>query len=157
MNVLASARVDGRPGPKGSVNAFCIRCATRKLPQKVAVQEQSDVGALFRRVIKRELSRMPLPAAAAAGPVETRFVFFIERRKVVRKGVETSVWIPSHSGPYPTHQQSGDVEKHIRTAHDALMDAGVILDDSQVWRTTAEKRWADADNPPGVVLEVRTA
>jgi Holliday junction resolvase RusA-like endonuclease len=160
MSLLALVRVDGIPGPKGSLNAFCPTCARKKLPQRVVVKEQSDVGVTFRRAVSRQVKKLLVQDRVNeiyAGDIETRLIFFIHRQKRVKAGVELEEWVPSHSGPRPTFQKSGDVEKHARTVHDALMDAGLIVDDSQVWRTTAEKRWADAANPPGCVVEVRTA
>jgi Holliday junction resolvase RusA-like endonuclease len=159
MSLLALVRVDGIPGPKGSLNAFCPTCARKGLPQKVVVKEQSDVGVTFRKAVKRQIHSFAgsPPLQPYAGDIETRLIFFIHRQKRVKAGVELEEWVPSHSGPRPTFQKSGDVEKHARTVHDALMDAGLIVDDSQVWRTTAEKRWADAANPPGCVVEVRMA
>lgn len=154
--VLTLVRVDGIPGPKGSLNAFCPTCARKNLPQKVVVKEQSDVGATFRvQVRKAVLGATASRREAFAGPVETRLIFFIHRQKRVKAGVELDEWVPSHAGPRPTFQKSGDTEKHVRTVHDALMDAGLIEDDSQVWRITAEKRWATGDDPPGCVVEVR--
>jgi Holliday junction resolvase RusA-like endonuclease len=162
VNLLALVRVDGVPGPKGSLSAFCVRCAKKHLPQSVVVKEQSEVGAKFRKVVARKIkdlgqglvtdSEHPYP-----GDVETRLIFFIHRQKRVRAGVELDEWVPSHAGPRPTFRNSGDVEKHARNVHDALMDAGVIEDDDQVWRSVIEKRWADVANPPGCVVEVRAA
>lgn len=157
MSLLLLAEVNGAPGPKGSVSAFCTRCAAKGLRSAVVVKEESEVGTRFRGAVVRQLKADPITwVRPYAGPVETRLIFYIQRRRAVRGGVETDEWLPSHSGPYPTYQKSGDIEKHVRTVHDALMDAGVILDDSQVWRVVAEKRWADEVNKPGVVIEVRT-
>lgn len=157
MTALLAARVSGIPGPKGSVNAFCVRCASKHLKPAVVVKEQSEGGVAFRKLVARELktaigARGP---EVFTGPVETRLTFYIERRRVVKAGVAQDAWIPSHQSPVPAHRNSGDVEKHVRTVHDALMDAGVLADDSQVWKTTAAKRWATDENPPGVVIEVQ--
>lgn len=160
MSLLLLTEVNGTPGPKGSVSAFCTRCARRNLRPAVAIKEDSKVGAGFRLAVARQLKAGSFHGMISdrpyTGPVETRLIFYIQRRRAVRGGVETDQWLPSHSGPYPTYQKSGDIEKHVRTVHDALMDAGVILDDSQVWRVVAEKRWADEKNEPGVVIEIRT-
>lgn len=158
MTLLALAHVEGIPGPKGSLNGFCPTCAKRGLPQRVVMKEQSEVGVRFRKVVARWLNRAAAPERIAyCGPVETRLIFFIPRQMAVKNGVEQGSSVPSHDIPMPTHRNSGDVEKHVRTVHDALMDANVIKDDSQVWRIVAEKRWADAENPPGVVIEVKTS
>jgi Holliday junction resolvase RusA-like endonuclease len=159
VSLLASVRVNGIPGPKGSLSPFCPTCARKSLPQRVVVKEQSDVGVAFRKVVAKAV-RQSRPAVFAPphdGPIRTSFTFFVPRRRVVKAGVSQDEWVPSHSGPYPTFHNSGDIEKHIRTVHDALMDARLILDDSQVWKTTAEKVWADETHLPGVILEVWTA
>lgn len=151
---LVLAAVHGTPGPKGSLRAVCLRCARQRLASKVVMQEQSETGEKFRKIIARQL-KVIAGQLAFTGPVETKLTFFIKRQRVVKAGVEQDQWVPSHAGPVPTHRNSGDVEKHVRTVHDALMDAGVLADDSQVWRVTAAKRWADEKNEPGAVIEVR--
>lgn len=152
MTALLAARVSGTPGPKGSVNAYCVRCAGKGLKPAVAVREQSERGVAFRKLVARELK-----AAVRAreleiftGPVITRLTFYIERQISVDGDI-----VPSHQSPVPTHRNSGDVEKHVRTVHDALMDAGIIADDSQVADTVARKRWADEVNPAGVMITIQ--
>lgn len=152
MSVLLIARVDGVPGPKGSVNAFCLRCAQRKLPQKVVIKEQSEVGALFRKVIVRELRHHPIERQT--GPLKTTATFYIHRQRVVRSGVELERWVPSHETCVPVHHGSGDIEKHVRTVHDAMQDAGVLADDCQVSDLVAVKRWASDEHPPGLAIEI---
>jgi Holliday junction resolvase RusA-like endonuclease len=88
-------------------------------------------------------------------PVKTRATFFIHRQRMVRAGVTSSQWVPSHRTIVPIHHGSGDVEKHTRTLHDALQDAGVLADDCIVSDIDHRKRWADDANPPGVVFEIR--
>lgn len=156
MSLLTLVRVDGIPGPKGSVNAFCLRCAKQRIPQSIVVKEQSEVGAAFRKTIAREIKHhLAGRTEPFSGDIETRLTFFIHRQRRVKAGVELEEWVPSHAGPRPTFRKSGDVEKHARNVHDALMDAGLIEDDDQVWRTVVEKRWATEQDPPGVVVEVR--
>jgi Holliday junction resolvase RusA-like endonuclease len=152
-----SVRVLGTPGPKGSVNAFCVRCAQRRLKQQIVIKEESDNGIHFRKLTKqalvKELQTLELQKGFCGG-LETHLTVFIERRRQVRNGVETGQWVPSHESPWPIHQQSGDAEKHVRVLHDALQDAGVIANDSQVVRQISEKVWADETNPPGAQIEV---
>lgn len=152
MSVLLIARVDGVPGPKGSVNAFCLRCAQRKLPQKVVIKEQSEVGVLFRKVVARELRHHPIEMQT--GPVKTTATFYIHRQRVVRAGVELDRWVPSNEPIVPIHHGSGDIEKHVRTVHDAMQDAGVFVEDCQVSDLNVCKRWATAAHPPGLAIVV---
>lgn len=152
-----SVRVDGTPGPKGSINAFCIRCGQRGFRQQIAIKEQSEVGVIFRKAIARYLrgamQRTEIMLLTGL-PVETRLTVYIPRQRRVQAGRELDEWVPSHRTPYPMHQKSGDAEKHLRTLHDAMQDAGVIPDDCQVVRTSCEKRWADEEHPPGAEIEI---
>ena len=152
-DAVLSLAVEGVPGPKGSVNAFCVRCAKRGLPQSIVVKEQSDTGVAFRRRIAMALRSASVPNHIWEGAVETRLTVFIARRIQIKNGKPTGEPVPSHRTPAPRHQQSGDAEKHVRVLHDALQDAGIIADDCQVIRQSSEKRWADG-REPGIEFEV---
>lgn len=69
--------------------------------------------------------------------IETRMRFWLPRP------AKTSWWAPGQ-------QRSGDVEKLVRNVHDALMDAGVLADDSQV---TTLGRVAKRFAAPDVLIE----
>lgn len=140
----------GKPGPKGSLNPWCVRCAGRKLPQKIAIKEESENGKRARQSIAVLAHSAWSGRAKLTGPIEVNAWVFIERRMQIKNGVPTGLPVPSESGPYPTHRNSGDIEKHVRTLHDALQDAGVLADDSQVVDLHVYKRWADEMNPEGV-------
>lgn len=156
MGLLIEGRVDGAPGPKGSLNGFCLACAKAGRPQKVVFKEQSEVGVAFRKLVAYAVRKWMrgLAVQPFAGAVEVDAIFYIARRRQVKGGVETDEFTPEHRKPYPTFRNSGDVEKHVRTVHDALMDAGLIEDDSQVVQVFARKRWATSMNPPGVRIKV---
>lgn len=154
MTALVLARVDGTPGPKGSLNSFCQRCAKFGYRQTIIVKEQSETGIKFRKIIARQL-KVSRGQMAFAGPVESRLTFYIKRQHKVKNGVELDEWVPTHQTPVPVHHGSGDVEKHVRVVHDALKDAGVLADDALVYRTVSEKLWADEEHAPGVFIEVR--
>lgn len=154
MTALVVARVDGTPGPKGSLNGFCQRCAKFGYKQMIVMKEQSEVGVRFRKLVARQL-KVGQGQLAFAGPVQTNLTFWIKRQRKVKNGVELDEWVPTHQSPVPVHHGSGDVEKHVRVIHDALKDAGVLADDALVWRTVAEKLWADEEHAPGVMIEVR--
>ncbi|RZU30472.1 endodeoxyribonuclease RusA [Blastococcus saxobsidens] len=63
------------------------------------------------------------------GPVSVAVVFTFDRPKSAPKS--RRVW--------PVTRSSGDVDKLLRAVLDALVDAGVMRDDSQVVRLTASK------------------
>ncbi len=153
MSDLLAVQVNGTPGPKGSVNAFCVRCARARLKSAVVVKEESEVGVAFRKVLARHLAGHR-PAEPYSGPMITTVWTHVERLHVVRNGVKQPEWRPTHAEPYPIHQQSGDIEKFVRVLHDAAQDAHVLSNDSIVVDLHAYKRWADAATPPGMVIEM---
>jgi len=147
--------IPGRPGPKGSLNPFCIRCAQKRLPQKIGVKEDSTVGAAFRKVIARAVKALsPVTRTEATQTVVT---IYIERQKQVRGGVELETYVPSSMTPIPIAHQHGDIEKHVRTLHDALQDAGLLADDCVVSDLVARRRWATPEHPAGIEIEISDA
>jgi Holliday junction resolvase RusA-like endonuclease len=148
------AYIPGRPGPKGSTVSFCIRCAHKHLPQQIATKEQSKVGEVFRRVIGKALRRPRAEAEMRTTETRTTAMIYIDRKRQVRSGVELETFVPSSMTPAPISQQSGDIEKHVRTLHDALMDALVLADDSVVTTLVVGKRWADAGHPAGIEIVI---
>jgi Holliday junction resolvase RusA-like endonuclease len=146
------AYVTGRPGPKGSVTPYCVRCANRRLPQNIAVREQSKVGEVWRKVITKALR--PPKAQAQPRTIQTRTtaMIYIDRKRQVRGGVELESYVPSSMTAAPLHQGTGDIEKHVRTLHDALQDALVLANDSIVTTLVVGKRWADEQHPAGVEI-----
>lgn len=69
-----------------------------------------------------------------AGPLELGVVFWLDRpASHYGTGRNTNRVKPS-SPPLPTGKGTGDLDKLIRSIGDALTDAGVIVDDSQIVR-----------------------
>jgi len=147
--------VPGTPGPKGSVKAWCTRCAKRRFPQRVVVTEESQNGVQARERYARAAKFAWSGRPRMTGPLAVWMWVSIERRMQIKNGQPTGQPVPSHAGPYPTHRNSGDIEKHARTLHDALQDAGVIADDAQVVHLHVYKCWADDVDIPGITFEVR--
>ena len=54
----------------------------------------------------------------------------------------------------PATRSSGDVDKHARNVLDALVDGGVLADDSRVVDLRARKRHCLLGEVPGAVIEV---
>jgi Holliday junction resolvase RusA-like endonuclease len=150
------AVISGRPGPKGSVKAFCLRCAKRHLPQQVVVKEESEVGVAFRKTIVKALKNHTLERFDGVA-VETIATVYIQRRRQVKDGVVLDTFTPGSSTPLPIGHDSGDVEKHVRVLHDALQEVGVLADDCIVTDLRFRKRWADQDHPAGIEIEIREA
>jgi crossover junction endodeoxyribonuclease RusA len=62
--------------------------------------------------------------------------------------------------PYPSSHTIGDIDKLVRACLDALTDAGVWNDDSQVVHLNARKKWVGdwfALDRPGAVIDVEVA
>jgi len=57
----------------------------------------------------------------------------------------------------PTTRSTGDIDKHSRNILDALTDAGVFEDDSQVTDLFARKRYVPSDVEEGALIQVRYA
>lgn len=55
----------------------------------------------------------------------------------------------------PITRSSGDIDKQARNILDALVDAGVMRDDSQVIDLTVRKRYCPEGGTPGAHVEVR--
>lgn len=85
------------------------------------------------------------------GPVAVHAVFTFARPKR-----------PARKWPWPCNRASGDLDKLLRALFDALTDAYVWRDDSQVISVIADKTYPDSPdlNPlrsdlPGVVVMIR--
>ena len=137
--------VEGIPQPQGSARAFLhrgrpvITSANRKLrPWRQTLE------ASFRR---RMENRAPV-----LGPVSVTMTFRMPRPQshYGAKGIT-----PRASTEQPSIRP--DLDKLARAANDALTDAGVIYDDSQITRMILAKRYAQPGEHPGITISVRRA
>lgn len=55
--------------------------------------------------------------------------------------------------PFPASKRHGDTSKHVRAVEDALVDSGLVTDDSLFVDIVAHKRWA-TNNPAGAWVTV---
>ena len=92
------------------------------------------------------------PVVPVSGPVRLFMDFAFPRPKGhwTKKGALTK-------GASECHVQRPDLDNIAKSTMDAMTAAGVWGDDSQVVSLSLHKRWADADEMPGVSirLEVR--
>lgn len=70
--------------------------------------------------------------------------------------------VPPTSAPkrritWPATRSSGDLDKHARNLLDALVDGGVLADDSRVVEIHGRKRHCRSGEKPGAVIFVRPA
>ncbi len=75
------------------------------------------------------------------GPIKTRFLFLLPRKKTVKR-------------KFPISKYDGDVDKLVRAIFDAM--TGIVYgDDSQVVDSSEQKRYADG-RKPGVWVYIST-
>lgn len=86
----------------------------------------------YRKALTRLVVEEKGGIAKIEGPVQVHACFVFERPKSHRKD------------SYPVTRSSGDIDKLLRATFDALTDAGVWGDDSQVTTVTASKVYGDA-------------
>ena len=77
------------------------------------------------------------------GPVKVTALVVVPRPKSVRR-------------LFPIKRSAGDSDKHARNILDALGEAHIYADDSQVTKHSIEKRYARPDEAPGVSIWVES-
>ena len=122
----------GRPVPKGSRVA-----GVTKTGHRFNREANSNYGPYVADAKKQLLAQLG-KAEMIGGPVELLVEFTYARPKK-----------PAHD--YPSR---GDLDKLIRTVGDLLQHVGVIKNDSQITRITAEKRFGDCDRVVGEVIPI---
>lgn len=136
--------VPGRPVTKGSMKAYCTRGKTHKVRMEEDHADSKPWRKLMARTV-RMVGGMDW-AHPEEGAVRVELDFRVERKSHYE----------SHQTPYPTAITIGDIDKLARNVLDALTDAGVYKDDSQVARLVASKSWAeltpDGRPRPGVQI-----
>lgn len=130
--------VTGRPAPQGSK-----RYIGGSAKQGGRFIEASKFLAPWRKLVTEHaiyaLCESSWPKAT--GPVELEVTFYLERPATVSKATR----------PWPI--KPPDTDKLLRGVNDALTDAEVWDDDSQVVKVTAWKCYADT-REPGCVIKV---
>ncbi|GGM26660.1 hypothetical protein GCM10011608_09400 [Micromonospora sonchi] len=64
---------------------------------------------------------------------------------------------PKRRITWPATRSSGDIDKHARNVLDALVDGGVLADDSRVVEIQGRKRHCRPGEQPGATIAVRAA
>lgn len=125
--LLADFHVSGRPRTKGSLRAYCRKDGRHT----VRLEEEVEQSKVWRRMVglgaQKDMMARHGRLLKYDGPVQIRALF---------------LFLPGeHVTPFPTHIQIGDTDKLARNVGDALVDAGMINDDSLVTDFMAAKRW----------------
>jgi crossover junction endodeoxyribonuclease RusA len=95
-----------------------------------------------------------------AAPVVVRAKFTFARPKAHFGTGRNAAVVKPTAPAYPASHAVGDLDKLLRAGFDALTDAGVWADDSQVVHVAARKVWVGdpmALDRPGVVIDVIAA
>lgn len=135
--------VHGHPAPQGS---------KRHVGRGVMVESSKKVRPWREAVKHAALDQIegpqPLPFTTITGPVHARIQFVFNKPKSA----------PKRRKAWPITRSTGDVDKLLRSTFDALTDAGVIRDDSQIVYVAAEKLYTDDDDTalsaPGAVIRL---
>jgi len=137
--------IPGRPKTKGSLR----HKGRGHMVESVGGSSQwrSDIAsALALRLGQKSTGEGPMRIwRPYAGPVAVGAVFYFDPPRNVREGAPRA----------PIGRQYGDLDKLARNLGDALTDAGVIADDSQIYQWMLHKEWTDLEgDPEGVSLRV---
>lgn len=131
--LLAECWIGGRPRSKGSLKVISGR------GRKPVMVEDHRHSKPWRTQMTRELKAHLIRIKSNeihTGPVAVAVTFVFERRG---PSAQLLPWPTLNAGV----NANGDLDKLLRNVLDALTDAGVIADDSQVCKISSEKRWGD--------------
>jgi Holliday junction resolvase RusA-like endonuclease len=141
----------GTPAPQGSKRhvgrGVMVEASKRTRPWREAVKQAAlDATRLHDRFTTA---------------VEVRLTCYFDRPRTHYRTGRNAELLRDSAPPYPANRSSGDADKLARACLDAIVDGGVLADDSLVVDLTVAKRWAgehdDALHIPGVRIEVRAA
>lgn len=133
----------GTPAPKGS-----LKCIGARGPIKHQLIEDDKTGA--RKTWRNHLTtaaqgladRLGEPLGQNGAAVAIGALFVLPRPKSATKRL------------LPTTRSGGDLDKFCRMACDALVDGGVIVDDSRIALLLSMKVYEVPTRQPGLVLYV---
>jgi len=113
----------------------------------------------WREAVKTAALDVMQLADRLTGPVSVTATFCFNRPAGHYRTGKNAHLLRDGAPPWPASRSSGDLDKLERSCFDALTDAGVWVDDSQVVAVDARKVWAgehdDALAIPGARIEIR--
>jgi Holliday junction resolvase RusA-like endonuclease len=133
--------VVGHPTPQGSKKAFVMHGKARM------TESSGDRLRTWRQDVKAAAIEVR-PQLAINGPVGVALEFRFPRPKGHYGSGRNAANLKPSAPAFPTSRATGDIEKLIRSTHDALTAAGIWIDDSVVASVNATKTYAD--DPAGV-------
>lgn len=145
---VLSLFVSGRARTKGSLDGDAVRDGAGNLTGRVYLHDKPH-SARWRREI--------VAAVARQRGIELRRIRDAERMTQSAVQVRLMFWFnkPKSNTDYaPTTITIGDIDKLTRNVLDALTDARVYLDDSDVVEVTALKAWTPFGDAEGVGIDV---
>ena len=144
-NLLLDIDVIGTPRPKGSLRHVGHGRLVEQLKHSPDWRHTivETAGTITRADGDTWTLRDGYPST---DPADVRIELRFSRPKSAPKRV---VW--------PSSRSTGDADKHARNCLDALVDAGVLKDDSQVINLLVVKRYCAANETPGARITVRRA
>jgi Holliday junction resolvase RusA-like endonuclease len=149
--VFLDVRVAGVPVPQGSASAFAVKTRSGAVRAVVTDQKRKTLKPWREAVRSTVVDVLPDDWSPEDGPVH------VELRFALAKPASA----PKRRRTWPIGARSGDIDKLTRGVLDALTDAGLWKDDSQVISLDVRKDYAGHDDveqrSPGVVIRVHRA
>lgn len=139
-------KVLGTPAAKGSLH--CIGSRGRR--NHVLIEQNAKSIDPWRRAVRKAGNVAVEKYGPLSGAIILVATFTVPRPKSV----------PLIVRPYPTSRSSGDEDKMLRLVQDALGDAGLYGDDSQIITGTGTKTYPDSPgiadrlDRPGVIIRI---
>ena len=146
----------GTPAPQGSKHGYAVK-AKGAYTGKVAQVESSAKVKPWRMAVKyAALEALPTRDGSAilTGAVSLEVTFRLPRPKGHYGTGRNAGTIKATAPRRPASRP--DLDKLLRSTLDALGEAGVWLDDSQVVTVVGTKHYANNDEPPGATIWVQS-
>jgi Holliday junction resolvase RusA-like endonuclease len=151
-----------RPRPRGEGRSRCgagSQGSKTKNRYGATYDDNAQTLKPWREAVKTAALEVMQLADRLTGPVHVTATFCFDRPSGHYRTGKNSHLLRDSAPRWPATRNSGDIDKLVRAALDALVDGGVLVDDSLVVDVTARKVWAgehdDALAIPGARLEIR--
>lgn len=147
MSVILT--VPGTPKPKGSLR--CIGRRGRIAHQLIEDYRPGQDEWRERVAYAAKIAEHPFTPGQ---PLVVDVEFRLERPANHHRSSRLDRPLRDNAPAYPVTRSSGDTDKLFRLIGDALVDGGLIPDDSQIIGLTTRKLYTDPASPPGARITV---